>query len=276
LTVTLRAGSLPADGMGGFTIARYQDSPNSRIINLQSDSGVNGAFIDGFHTIIDPGLGAFHYTGTATAQKGLIGVSNELDIDPGGYFPSSSPPDLGLDTIALYTTYVIFSGPGETVDTSFNAFVSGHVDASGCFLCSNTYRVSTALGLSTLDLTFGDSFGSIPVDYTRVITSQTMNVQVGVPVPVSFQLELISGILPFSIGIDNYVNSADFLHTLTFASGQVFNLPDGFTVNGTCIADNVSICTESSAATPEPGSLMLGAAGLGAIFAVVRKRRLSA
>ena len=108
--------------------------------------------------------------------------------------------------------------------------------------------------------------------YFQTVVSSLVTVPTGVPIPIGIGLDGDASTGEcFSFCGDTLFSDVNFIDTLSFnPNGPLFNLPDGFTVNGACVVDNNFICGESAAA-PEPGPFALMGVGLVAL-GLLRRR----
>lgn len=102
----------------------------------------------------------------------------------------------------------------------------------------------------------------------------TPTVRVNFDTPIALSLHLQAGV--FSRGVFSSALS-DFGGSFKFASGDVFNLPDGVTVNaGDYLVNNrfIDPLAPPSGAVPEPAAWALMITGFGLAGATLRRRHL--
>lgn len=153
-----------------------------------------------------------------------------------------------------------FSGPAGAVTTRPNIDLSGtihHTDTITFYVEATRldFQLSIGAELNTFSAVVSDGVaGVLQNDFVGFNvqtlgtdfgvsgsgkTSQGMTVPVGVPVEVTFSLQLSVGHLTAGFPPETSVFAADFKHTASFAQGgRVFDLPEGYTVNGFGIVDN--------------------------------------
>ncbi len=144
------------------------------------------------------------------------------------------------------------------VSVAVNGFARGATlieDPNGFRVLGNSLFPQTG-PLSNFTNTQGHSLNFTTLPFT---------IPVGTPVTVEMFVETVASVLGSATA------RAEFGSTLTFnGSGAVFGLPDGFTVNGPNLVDNMWNGAPATA-VPEPASWSMCAAAMG--LAVLLRRR---
>jgi hypothetical protein len=197
---------------------------------------------------------------TATAQAlsdvGVVGVSVNTEKAP-RFFDGFTE----AESSALFSGDYTFSGPQPTITTFMVIQLEGSIDFScpegfGC-----VHELDAELQLTDENFTFTE-----PGAYDVLLKSKLITLPTGRPIAIGVRLDALarsSTCSFFSTCSTTQTSSVKFLDTLQFnPDGPVFDLPEGFTVNGPCIVDDRFVCGEAGAAVPEPSSFWLLAAGL--------------
>lgn len=186
---------------------------------------------------------------------------------------------------------ITFSGPAGIVVTRPNFHVSGqitHPDTTAYDLEETNMFFTFSMETVVSDRIFGASVknGAPAVDVNQFngfnistsgstfsiggtgTTQIDLNVPVGVPINTRFALGLRNQLLSNGLaGSSSF--SADFGSTASWATtGPVFNLPEGYTVNGFGIVDNHFV------GIPEPTSIVLCIFGVLSVGVLRDRRRL--
>jgi hypothetical protein len=233
------------------------------------------------------------YQGTANSSQGHLGTS--ITTTGGstiqGHFENS---------LASFTTNVIFSptagSTATTIDVSLNLNLAGSL--SGATNTGVDWTIFGGGGAGGFSFSMGSvvepggnpsnpgppSHGETNITYTSggeslstfsdtvnaTATTALFTVGVGVLVPININLR-VDGVATLGA-----TGSADFLNSLDFPLTNIFNLPDGFTVNDPdmFIANNDFLVPTS--ATPLPAALPLFASGLGGLGFIGWRRKKKA
>ena len=188
----------------------------------------------------------------------------------------------GTAGAALFLTDVVFSGPGPTVDAILNLHLTGFLDATASVGSADaivwvfaelTSDLDTLTETPVLEIVCSTSSGCPVPTVDAVLSYNLGTVPVGVPIAVAFGLGSNVNFYTSSTETGTFAASSDFLHTLTFASGDVFTLPAGYSVNSPdgSIVDNRFVSVEGPVPVPEPATLMLLITG--SIAGAIRSRR---
>jgi PEP-CTERM motif len=238
-----------------------------------------------------PPTGEF-YQGTATSSQGHLGTS--ITTTGGstiqGAFQSS---------LASFTTDVIFSptagSTATTIDVALNLNIAGSLSGAtntglGWTIFGGGGAGGFFFGMNSAVLPGGDpsnpgspSHSQTNISYTSggetlstfsdtvnaTATTALFTVGVGVLVPININLR-VDGVATLGA-----TATADFLHSLDFPLTNIFNLPDGFTVNDPDMFIVNNNFVPAVAAVPEPSTwamMILGFFGLG-LMAYRRKSK---
>jgi hypothetical protein len=123
---------------------------------------------------------------------------------------------------------------------------------------------------TNITLNGGENLSTFSDTVNSTATTALFTVGVGVPVPININLR-VDG--EASLGA---TANADFLNSLDFPLTNIFNLPDGFTVNDPdmFIVNNNFVVPTAGVPGPVVGAGLPGLlAGVGAMLAWYRKRR---
>ena len=228
------------------------------------------------------------WQGAAHAGPGVqLGASSSASLNLIGWYYGA--PIVGQAGASANLDDIFITGPTSTVTTSFNLTVNGTLSATSAPLYASNaldayaeavvaiqYSGSFGNGAGSRTIyTNGIANGSTTTETNTGIFDSTFNgtgnlttaqvlVQTGVPLNlfVSLQSAAVVGAVFGAQPIDLQAVS-DFNHTLSFATGPVFNLPDGYTANSSSglIVDNRWAASVTNPA-PEPATLALFALGL--------------
>ncbi|MBL8219140.1 MAG: hypothetical protein JNL62_07915 [Bryobacterales bacterium] len=252
----------PASGSGSCLFADSDSAASGPIISAQNCSSVG---FDAIRTV----------RANARADYGSVGASTAVDL-----ITSSSLENSGIAQANAQAFYV-FTGPGTHVNTRLNLNLAGGLSVSGIFF--SEIRITVAVngveqgvriflgpsGVQLLNNSLIDpssNWGIFTSLSGGALTLQTAALNLPVGSPVNVFMELMA--LGSGLGPGNA--RAEFANTLTFnPSGDVFELPDGFTVNGANVVNNV--WTGADTGVPEPATWTLAAAGVG-LLVLLRRR----
>ncbi len=229
--------------------------------------------------------------GFASASAGPGSVAVVSNSKASGYSPAGEDTtSVGYNNAYFTATDLIFTGPNPTVDTKLELFWSGVMDHSVESLNANSYTNSnTSLDIdgyirrpaSTTFLSFSgyisvskEQYGLAPQSTgiydggilagayppSGPLVTAEFNVPTGEPLTFKLSIATFSGtILMWTLApgaVEGSATSkADFGGTLHLpASGPVFDLPEGYTVNSVeaNIVDNEWTGTPVTAPLPEP------------------------
>lgn len=225
------------------------------------------------------------YQGTATSSPGQLGAVLTT-TGGGGQFAAND------EAYAQFITTVVFSPTtGSTLTTipvSLNLNITGSLSGGNHTATDWTVtgQLQDALFFSIesnlADLTpphhtnsgidfssGGETLTSTSDIVNGTLTTDTVDLPVGVPVTVGFDL-LVTAEASF-----NSTATADFLDPLNFPVTGIFNLPDGFTANdadGSIVNNNF---VTAPATVPEPSSVLLVLSALSGFPLLRRGRRSS-
>ncbi len=218
--------------------------------------------------------GSLHQAfGAGSADYGLVGSHVDL------FGPLANQ---GAVTSIFETEYVV-SGPSGFVTTSINFDVSGLLSCASSGRCNAGVDLSTSasgvLARGTLfinelgDVVFSSGFydlsglaGQTPIGIA--LTTPAFTVADDVPFLVQFSLTAEGGASLGGRAVSGFLNTMMFSQ-----SGPVFNLPEGYTVNGPNVVDNRFVGGPVDP-VPEPASVLL--VGVGLLGLALRARRRTA
>jgi len=250
-----------ADGGVGPIGADFQSTPQS------VDTGV----------VENNQFGTLYSVGRATASAdfGHVGGSSviqSMQADTTAFQSSS---------FAIYEDFVTFSGPSgaTSVSTSLNltlAYDMSSTSGAGADLrltahingVDSEYEVNVFNGgTPTVSSSSLSVSPSAALTFNGVATTQLVSVPIGGLVYISLLMETGAGATALGTGTVHADNSFDFVQ-----GSDLFNLPDGYTVNS---ADSFIINNRFAplTAAPEPSALVLGTIGLVSCIGLGRRRR---
>ena len=231
------------------------------------------------HAVCGP-TGFGEGSGSATASIGNLGAEAR-----GRHFGNGS--SIGMSGTALYSDFVVFSGPGsDPVPVQMNLHFGGSVNSDIGGFASVTDRAfinGSTVGRDDVRVESGvpscpDLFPHVhfsglgPCVLTYNLTLQSSLISVPQDTPIPFQLDLT-----VEAGGGGNGSSGTSLFSDTFGfivGGPVFDLPDGFTADSptSFISGNLFVPPGAVPAVPEPSSMLLVTSGLG-LLAMLRRRR---
>lgn len=235
-------------GVGGGSSGCLGNSTNSSTGPITLTEGCSGNFLTA--------------AASSTADFGSLASDLRLTLNAPG---RQTFGNTGSATSTSRSDY-LFTGPGSIVTFSLNAHLGGLLHAPDCNFgtCTTSARFagtgfdSGVISVQSVENDNGphdrlfseDIIGSLQTVSTNTATEIFLELTVG-------------GLLANQAFPDLIFVEASRM-SLTFdLDGPVFNLPDGFTVNGPCVQNNRYVCGDrDSTSVPEPSSLALLAAGL--------------
>jgi PEP-CTERM motif len=223
------------------------------------------------------------YQGTANSSQGHLGtfITTTGGSTIQGAFASS---------LASFTTDVIFSptagSTSTTIDVSLNLNIAGSLSGAtntglGWTIFGGGGAGGFSFSMNSAVLPGGNPSNPLPPSHSETniaytsggetlstfsdtvnatATTALFTVGVGVPVPININLR-VDGVATLGA-----TGSADFLNSLDFPLTNIFNLPDGFTVNDPDMFILNNNFVPPVAGVPEPSTwamLLLGFAALG-------------
>ena len=219
------------------------------------------------------------------AQPGLVGA-----LLSGEFASPGETRSIGPSVNAVSRGELVFVGPTPSVTTRANIYFDGDLsfvlDPPAALLASDIgmrFQLFAGPSFSELDVLIGQStntavrrndFSGLAINVSGSTasidgTGQTseFTVPVGTPVEVIFLLTLFSNQLASGSPGEARFNG-DFFNTISFATDSpVFDLPEGYSVNGAGIINNRFEVDEVPPGTvPEPGTVLLLAIALLALL----------
>jgi hypothetical protein len=218
----------------------------------------------------------------AFADFGIVGAQHEGSFTA----PALQTRRFDPQVAASAQGFVIFSGPGPSVNASMNVAINGtltHPASAAMGPAFSGVRITATLhsrseffdaqifngvpsvNQNDMGLTVTPAAPSISVSGTG--QTGIVNVPTGVPVWVQFILNLSTIHLSNGFAGSSMWDN-DFASTVSFGA-TAFNLPAGYTANGFGVVDNVFVIPEPSSAA----LLLLAAPAIALMFRLSRQRR---
>jgi hypothetical protein len=247
------AALCPGDEYRIFAGGNLDWGPSSGGFNVVSATPVDQA------TVLADSFGSA--PARAFADFGIVGAGHEGSFTA----PALQTRRFDPNVIASAQGFVVFSGPGPSVNASMNVAIDGtlnhppsaamgpafsgvrieaYLQGVGNFFDAQVMNGVPSVNQNDMGLTVTPAAPSISVSGTG--QTSVVNVPTGSPVSVQFVLRLSTVQLSNGFAGSSMWDN-DFASTVSFGT-TAFNLPAGFTANGFGVVDNAFVIPEPSAA----------------------------